>query len=66
MRKSSTPGTTRVKQRNAKVKEQLTKLFDVNVQDVVSDGVGDYVRSGTRLLLELLMDAEAKQYCGER
>jgi putative transposase len=66
MTKSSSHWSESVKQRNAKLKEQLVTLMDLDVQEVILEGFGEYLRCGTRLLLELLMQAEARQRCGER
>lgn len=65
MNKSSTPRSKGVKQRNAKLKEQLQNLLELNVEQVVLDGVNEYLTCGTRKLLELLMHAEAEQRCGK-
>jgi putative transposase len=66
MSKSSFPWSEGVKQRNAKLKEQLLTLLDLDAQEVILQGLGEYVKCGTRLLLELLMQAEARQLCGRR
>ncbi len=66
MNKSSTPLSKGVKLRNEKLKEQLQNLLQLNVEQVVLDGVNEYLTYGTRKLLELLMDAEAKERCGTR
>jgi len=66
MNTSSTPWSQGVKQYNAQLKEQLQNLLKLNVEQVVLDGVNEYVTCGTRKLLELLMHAEAEQRCGKR
>src|SRR5580658_2337728 len=66
MAKSSSLWSESVKQRNAKLKEQLVSLLDLDVQEVILNGMNEYLRCGTKVLLELLMDAEARQRCGER
>jgi putative transposase len=55
-----------VKQRNKKLKEQLLDLLKHDVKEIVLGGVDNYVVCGTQMLLELLMDAEARQLCGRR
>lgn len=65
MNRSSTPRSVGVKQRNAKLKEQLISLLDLNVQTVVVDGVNEFLAIGTKKLLELVMDAEVQQRCGQ-
>jgi putative transposase len=64
MHKSSSSWSENVKQRNAKLKEQLVTLLDLNVDEVILDGFGEYLKMGTRLLLELLMQAEVRQRSG--
>jgi transposase-like protein len=66
MSKSSSFWSDSVKRRNGKLKEQLVQLLGFNVEEVVLNSVGEYLKCGTRLLLELLMDAEAEQRCGRR
>jgi putative transposase len=66
MAKSSSLWSENVKQRNTKLKEQLITLLEHNVEEVLLNGVNEFVRCGTKLLLELLMNAEARQKCGER
>lgn len=65
MNTSSTPRSKGVKQRNAKLREQLQNLLALNVEQVVLDGVNEYLADGTQKLLELLMHAETEQRCGK-
>jgi len=65
MNRSSTPWSEGVKQRNAQLKEQLLNLLEINVEEVILQGVNEYLSCGTRKLLELLMQAEALQKCGK-
>lgn len=65
MNRSSTPWSEGVKQRNAKLKEQLISLLELNTDQVVMEGVNEYLAIGARKLLELVMHAEAQQRCGK-
>ena len=66
MTKSSSVSGGAVKQRNGRLKEQLFSVLEHNVEGVIQEGVGEYLRTGARVLLEMLMEAEANQRCGTR
>jgi len=61
---SSSPGSE-VKF-NGKEREQLLEVLRPNIKAIVQEGVEQYIGNGTRLILELLMHAEAQQLCGKR
>ncbi len=64
MRRSSTSdnGTVKI---SAKQREKLLDVLTPNIKAIVKDGVDQYIGSGTKLMLELLMHAEARERCGD-
>jgi transposase-like protein len=64
MRKSSSSNSNGVKV-NAKQREQLLDVLRPNIQAIIKDGVDQYIGSGTKFMLELLMHAEARERCGD-
>lgn len=66
MSKSSSSWTDSVKQRHSGIREELVGLLKDDVREIVLAGIGEYLQGGTKLLLELLMDAEVQQLCGMR
>jgi putative transposase len=65
MRKSSYSKNAGVKV-SAKQREALLDVLQPDVKTIVREGVERYIGGGTRLLLELLMHAEARELCGRR
>jgi transposase-like protein len=63
MRKSSSSRNGDVKV-TAKQREQLLDVLRPNIKSIVKEGVEQYIGSGTRFMLELLMHAEARELCG--
>jgi transposase-like protein len=66
MTQSSSVLSNNVKRGNGRLKEQLFSVLEHSVEEVIQDGVGEYLRTGARVLLEMLMEAEANQRCGTR
>jgi putative transposase len=65
MDKSSTFSDTGVKL-NPRQREKLLEILKpLELQHVIQDGVNQYIGSGTRMLLELLLHAEAQELCGK-
>jgi putative transposase len=64
MRKSSSSTINGVKV-NAKQREQLLDVLRPNIKAIIKDGVDQYIGSGTKFMLELLMHAEARERCGD-
>jgi transposase-like protein len=64
MRKSSSSNNSGVKV-NAKQREQLLDVLRPNIKAIIKDGVDQYIGSGTKFMLELLMHAEARERCGD-
>jgi putative transposase len=50
----------------AQQREQLLDVLAPDVQEIVREGVEQFIGGGKRMLLELLMHAEARQRCGRR
>jgi transposase-like protein len=65
MRKSSSFNPSSVKL-NAKQREALVDVLKPNIKEIVREGVDQFVGNGTRVLLEILMHAEANEHCGKR
>ncbi len=66
MTKSSNVKQQGVKRFTAKQREKLLEILEpLNLKNVITDGINDYIGSGTRLLLELLLHAEAEELCGK-
>src|ERR1700730_4511790 len=63
MRKSSTSDKHGVKV-TAKQREKLLDVLKPNIKAIVKEGMEQYIGSGTRFMLELLMHAEARELCG--
>jgi len=63
MRKSSSSSKSGVKV-TAKDREQLLDVLKPNIKAIVKQGMEQYVGDGTRLMLELLLHAEARELCG--
>lgn len=63
MRKSSYSKNNGVKV-TAKQREELLDVLKPDIKSIVRDGVENYVGTGTRFLLELLMHGEARELCG--
>jgi transposase-like protein len=64
MSKSSTSKSVTVK--HAKLPENLAELLRPDLTEIIQQGLNDYIADGVRLLLELLMQAEANLRCGDR
>jgi len=66
MNKSCPSSDGRVNRFSAKQREELLEILGpLDLKKIISDGINDYIGSGTRLLLKLLMEAEAKELCGK-
>lgn len=66
MAKSSNVEQQGVKRFTPKQREKLLEILEpLNLKSVITDGINDYIGSGTRLLLELLLHAEAEELCGK-
>lgn len=67
MSKSSRSSKEGVKRFSPEQREKLLELLlPMDLQKaIIEEGIGDYIGSGTRLLLELLLHAEAKELCGK-
>ena len=65
MSKSSSSNGSPVKV-SVRQREQILDVLTPDIKAIVRDGVEQFIGSGTRFLLELLMHAEARQLCGER
>jgi transposase-like protein len=64
MRKSSSSTNNGVKV-SAKQREQLLDVLRPNIKSIIEEGVEQYIGSGTKFMLELLMHAEARERCGD-
>lgn len=64
MRKSSSANKVGVKV-SIKEREKLLQMLGPNIKQVIREGVDQYIGNGTRFMLELLMQAEAKELCGK-
>ncbi len=66
MTKSSNLKQVGVKRFTPKQRERLLEILEpLELENVITDGINDYIGSGTRLLLELLLHAEAEELCGK-
>jgi transposase-like protein len=66
MTKSSNVKQQGVKRFTPKQREKLLEILEpLDLKNVITDGINDYLGSGTRLLLELLLHAEAEELCGK-
>lgn len=66
MTRSSNVKQQGVKLFTAKQREALLEILEpLNLKNVITDGINDYIGAGTRLLLELLLHAEAEELCGK-
>src|SRR3989338_3774344 len=65
MSKSCTSSSQSVKQA-AKLSKELAELLRPDLNEIVQQSLNDYVADGVRLLLELLMQAEAQLRCGDK
>jgi len=66
MSKSSRSPKQGVNRFTPEQKEKLLEiLLPMDLKCVIQDGLNDYIGSGTRLLLELLLQGEAQQLCGK-
>ena len=66
MEKSSTQSNTGVKLNQRQRERLLEALSPLDLQQVIEEGVNNYIGSGTRMLLELLLQSEAQELCGKR
>ena len=63
--------SSNVKQQGVKrfTPKQIEKLLEIlepfELKNVITDGINDYIGTGTRLMLELLLHAEAEKLCGK-
>jgi transposase-like protein len=66
MTKSSNLKQQGVKRFTPKQRERLLEILEpLELKNVITDGINDYIGSGTRLMLELLLHAEAEKLCGK-
>jgi transposase-like protein len=65
MDRSSSGSNGRVKFSPKQAEKLLEILGPLDLQYVIEDGLNTYIGSGTRLLLELLMQAETQALCGK-
>ncbi len=66
MTKSSNLNNEGVKRFTVEQREKLLEILEpLQLTNVITDGVNDYIGTGTRLMLELLMHAEAERLCGK-
>jgi len=65
MRKSSTPNSKNVKAMTRKQREKLLDALQPQLKTVVRDGIDQYIGESTKLMLQLLMLAEAQELCGK-
>ncbi len=66
MTKSSNVAKQGVKRFSVEQREKLLEILEpLNLKNVITDGINDYIGTGTRLLLELLLQAEAEKLCGK-
>ncbi len=66
MTRSSNLKQEGVKRFSVKEREKLLEILEpLELKNVITDGVNDYIGTGTRLMLELLMHAEAERLCGK-
>ena len=66
MARSSNLKQVGVKRFTAKQREKLLEILEpLELKNVITDGINDYIGTGTRLMLELLLHAEAEKLCGK-
>lgn len=65
MSRSSTSLSKSVKL-DAKQAKNFCSLLRADLTEIVQEGLNDYIADGVRLLLELLMQAEAQLRCGDK
>jgi transposase-like protein len=66
MTKSSNVKQQGVKRFSVRQREKLLEILEpLELKNVITGGINDYVGSGTRLMLELLLHAEAEKLCGK-
>jgi len=66
MARSSNLKQVGVKRFSPKQRERLLEILEpLDLTKVITDGINDYIGSGTRLMLELLLHAEAEKLCGK-
>jgi putative transposase len=65
MGRSSTPSSPAVKL-DFNQKQKILGMLGLDVNEIVREGVETVIASGTRVLLEALMQAEVEQRCGEK
>ena len=51
---------------NNKQEQQLLELLSIDLKKVLKEGVGEYLAAGMRFLIDLFMETEVNQLCGER
>jgi transposase-like protein len=49
----------------AKQREELLDVLQLNLKEIIKEGVTDYVADGTKFMYEMLMQAEARSRCGK-
>ena len=64
MGRSSTSSKAAVKV-SSKQQQEFLKYLGLDVSKIVSEGIEKYIASGTRVLLESLMQAEVQKVCGD-
>lgn len=64
MGKSSRSKGLNVKAIDAKIRADILKALNVDVQELVAETLTEFLTNGTQLLLHLLMDAEVQTLCG--
>jgi transposase-like protein len=62
--KSSTSSKAAVKV-NPKQQQEISKIFGLDVQKIIAEGMESFIASGTKVLLESLMKAEVQDLCGD-
>jgi transposase-like protein len=65
MAKSSSRNNESVKLTQDQKLKLLEILLPLDLQKVIQVGIEDYIGTGTRMLLQLLMDKEAQELCGD-